>query len=306
MDPLTQVVRLLKPRALLWKQLDTRGRWAIRYPSIEDTVFCLAASGRCRLQIHGRPARTMETGDFLLMSEPPEWLLGDSENTPPIRFQAPPSNPFSRSIVSDESSTAPSFRLLGGRFSFDRTHIGLLRDILPSIVEIPFATTGAGRVAGLLKMLETESWQPRPGSSLVVERLLEILLVEVIRHQGGDRAGARNGLLAGLSDPQLARALHAMHDDAARDWTVESLARTAGLSRSVFAHRFGAAVGVPPMQYLLTWRMALAKEMIGAGASIAEVAFACGYQSASSFSVAFNRSVGCPPSYMRQAVRKAH
>jgi AraC-like DNA-binding protein len=298
-DPLTQVVRLLKPRALLWKQLDTRGPWAIRYPSLEDTVFVLVTEGSARLQLPDRPTRTMMTGDFLLMTEPKEWMMGDSEQTEPIRFQPPQTNPSARSIVTDPSTTAPTFKLLGGRFSFDRTHVGLLKEILPSVVEIGCATAGAARVAALLKMLGTEAWEARPGSALVIERLLEILLIEVIRFQGEERTNAHTGLIAGLADPQIAACLHALHADSSQDWSVATLAKAAGASRSVFAQRFCEIVGMPPMQYLLRWRMALAKEMIGQGQSISEVAYACGYQSVSGFSVAFARHVGCPPSRLR-------
>lgn len=241
----------------------------------------------------------MATGDFLLMTEPREWMMGDSEETEPIRFQPPRTNPSARSIVTDTSSKAPTFKLLGGRFSFDRTHVGLLKQILPSVVEIDRATSGAARVASLLKMLGTEAWEARPGSTLVIERLLEILLIEVIRSQGEERANAHAGLIAGLADPQIAACLHALHADPSRDWSVATLAKVAGASRSVFALRFCDIVGMPPMQYLLRWRMALAKEMIGQGKSVSEVAFACGYQSVSGFSVAFARHVGVPPSHLR-------
>ncbi|OPY94096.1 AraC family transcriptional regulator [Bradyrhizobium sacchari] len=241
----------------------------------------------------------MVTGDFLLMTEPEEWMMGDSEETEPIRFQPPQTNPSARSIVTDTSSSAPTFKLLGGRFSFDRTHLGLLKEILPSVVEIGFATSGATRVASILKMLGAEAWEGRPGCALVIERLLEILLIEVMRYQGEERADLNTGLIAGLADPQIAACLQALHQDPSRDWSVATLAKAAGASRSVFAQRFCEIVGIPPMQYLLTWRMALAKEMIRQGVSISEIAFACGYQSASGFSVAFARHVGCPPSHLR-------
>jgi AraC-like DNA-binding protein len=116
-------------------------------------------------------------------------------------------------------------------------------------------------------------------------------LIEVIRHQGEEQAHAHTGLIAGLADPQIAACLHALHENPSRDWSVATLA--------VFAQRFCEVVGMPPMQYLLRWRMALAKEMIGQGISISEIAFACGYQSVSGFCVAFARHVGCPPSHLR-------
>jgi AraC-like DNA-binding protein len=245
----------------------------------------------------------MTAGDFLLMTEPREWTMGDSDETEPIKFQPPKTNPSSSSIITDPSNTAPTFKQFGGRFAFDRTHAGLLKEILPSVVEIGFATSGAARVTSLLKMLGTEAWEARPGSALVIERLLEILLIEVIRHQGEEQAHAHTGLIAGLADPQIAACLHALHENPSRDWSVSTLAKAAGASRSVFAQRFCEVVGMPPMQYLLRWRMALAKEMIRQGISISEIAFTCGYQSVSGFSVAFARHVGCPPSHLRPPPR---
>jgi hypothetical protein len=122
------------------------------------------------------------------------------------------------------SNTAPTFKQLGGRFAFDRTHVGLLKEILPSVVEIGFTTSGAARVSSLLKMLGTEAWEARPGSALVIERLLEILLIEVIRHQGEEQAHAHTGLIAGLADPQIAACLHALHENPSRDWSVATWA----------------------------------------------------------------------------------
>jgi len=245
----------------------------------------------------------MTAGDFLLMTEPREWTMGDSDETEPVKFQPPKSNPSTSSIITDPSNNAPTFKQLGGRFAFDRTHVGLLKEILPSVVEIGCATSGAAREASLLEMLGTEAWETRPGSALVIERLLEILLIEVIRHQGEEQANTHTGMIAGLADPQIAACLHALHQDPSRDWSVATLAKAAGASRSVFAQRFCKVVGMPPMQYLLRWRMALAKEMIGQGISISEIAFTCGYQSVSGFSVAFARHVGCPPSHLRPPPR---
>jgi len=99
------------------------------------------------------------------------------------------------------------------------------------------------------------------------------------------------------SEPH-ARALRRLHNDVAHPWSVEELAKEAGLSRSVFSERFGQKVGVPPMQYLMDWRMALAKAMLQRDAPPLEaVAVAIGYQSASAFSTAFRREVGSPPSH---------
>ena len=145
----------------------------------------------------------------------------------------------------------------------------------------------------------------RSGRDLVLGRLVEILLVESLRlTQAPD---ASPGLLRGLDDARLAQAIRQIHADPGRPWTMAELAREAALSRSAFFDRFTRSVGVPPMEYLLAWRMALAKDMLRHGEiDIAEVAERVGYASASTFSTAFSRHVGQPPGrFSKRAVEKS-
>src|SRR6185503_753432 len=120
---------------------------------------------------------------------------------------------------------------------------------------------------------------------LVLERLVEILLVEALRFQPARADVQEQGLLSGLADPALAKAIRQMHEEVARSWTVAELAKAAGMSRAVFAERFMRKVGMPPMQYLLEWRMAIAKDILRRERPpLAELAEKIGYQSASAFS----------------------
>ncbi|HWF74107.1 MAG TPA: helix-turn-helix transcriptional regulator [Solirubrobacteraceae bacterium] len=132
-------------------------------------------------------------------------------------------------------------------------------------------------------------------------RLVEVLLIEALRTTPGD--GAPPGLLRGLADARLAPAIRQMHAHVARSWTVTELAHTAALSRSAFFERFTRTMGLPPMEYLLAWRMALAKDLLRRPeVALTEVARRVGYGSASTFSTAFRRYVGQPPSrYARAA-----
>jgi transcriptional regulator GlxA family with amidase domain len=121
------------------------------------------------------------------------------------------------------------------------------------------------------------------------------IAARALRNQLGQAAITRRGLLSGLADPKIAAALQALHDDVRRNWTVETLAEHAGMSRSAFAARFRERVGVPPVEYLRK-RLALAKDALSySNRPLADVALASGYASASAFSTAFSRSVGSPP-----------
>jgi len=146
----------------------------------------------------------------------------------------------------------------------------------------------------LIRLVADEARATRPGREVVLERLLEVLLIEAFRASGG--IAAPPGLLRGLSDPHLAVALRVLHADPAPPWTVAELARAAGLSRSAFFARFEREVGRAPMAYLTGWRMSLAKDRLRRGeGSLTEIGAALGYGSASAFNTAFAREVGQPP-----------
>ena len=154
-------------------------------------------------------------------------------------------------------------------------------------------------MATLVRLVGEESRARRPAREVILARLLEVLLIEALRCTAD--TGASPGLLRGLADSRLASAIRGMHEDPKRSWTVSQLAKEAALSRSSFFERFNRAVGVTPMEYLLAWRMALAKNMLRRNeGGLAEVADRVGYSSASTFSVAFTRHVGQSPTrFMR-------
>jgi AraC-like DNA-binding protein len=175
---------------------------------------------------------------------------------------------------------------------------------LPSLIHIRRDAPGAARLHRIVELISEEAAARRPGRDLILERLVEVLLVETLRFQPAEAATQEKGLLAGLADPSLARALRRLHDDVARRWTVADLARTAGMSRAAFAERFTRTVGMPPMEYLLEWRIAIAKDVLRRDRTpLTEIAEMIGYQSASAFSTAFTRHAGCSPSGFARSMR---
>ena len=299
MDPLGQTVALLRPKALLWKQMQANGNWTVRFPASTGVVFCFVASGNCEFGVEGEPLRALEQGDFLLLSRPPRWRLARETDAarPTVMVEyAPRAGGPERARFVGDAARSPEVEILGGRFTFDPTNADLLTGLVPRRAEILSHNPTGPRLHHLLALIRDESSSERAGQGLVLERLLEVLLVEAIRQAPAAGVVAEPGLLTGLGDPQLAKALNAMHGDLRRPWTVERAARVAGLSRSAFAERFTAVVGLSPMDYLLRLRMALAKDRLRfGGARLAEVATACGYRSVSAFSTAFRRVVGIAP-----------
>jgi transcriptional regulator GlxA family with amidase domain len=187
-------------------------------------------------------------------------------------------------------------RLLGGYFVFDSPDAALLASLLPAVIRV----RGADRLSTLVRLVGEESGEARSGRDLVLTRLVEVLLIEALRTTPAKDAPP--GLLRGLADARLAPAIRQIHEEVARPWTVTQLARSAALSRSAFFDRFTRTIGIPPMEYVLTWRMALAKDLLRhQDISLIEVAQHVGYSSASAFSTAFKRHEGQPPSVYARA-----
>jgi len=296
-DPLSEVITLLRPQTVFSKIISGAGRWGVRYPDFGQPSFCTVLEGRCRLAVDGQAAVTLEEGDFVLLPATPAFTLSGFEPVNPERIDPKVAAKLTGEVRHGTRGGRPDMRMLGGYFVFGSPDAALLVSLLPAVVHV----RGADRLSVLVHLVGEESGEKRPGRDLVLTRLVEVLLIEALRST--PREGAPPGLLRGLADARLAQAMRQMHADPARIWTVDQLAKKAALSRSAFFERFTRAVGLPPMEYLLTWRMAIAKDLLRRqDLALAEVAERVGYGSASTFSTAFSRYVGQPPSrYARAA-----
>ena len=294
-DPLAQVVSLLQPNASFSKLVLASGAWVTRRSDDGRPFYCVALEGVFRLSVAGRETITVEQGDFVLLPESYDFTTSS--------FEAPaPDVPLRRAEIAPgvfrigDPDEAPTVRMLVGHCAFGANDAKLLVSLLPQLVHV----RGQARLTTLVEQVNGETRADRPGRDVVLTRLLEVLLIEALRSSTGPTAAP--GLLRGLADGHLAVALRGMHDRPTHGWTVAELAREAALSRSTFFDRFKREVGVAPMEYLLGWRMALAKDLLRKDRiGVAKVAESVGYSSASTFSVAFARHVGVPPvQFMRE------
>ncbi|QRY65754.1 AraC family transcriptional regulator (plasmid) [Ensifer sp. PDNC004] len=297
-DPLSQLIQLLHPRTVFTKGISGAGRWAVRYSEFGHPSFCTVIEGSCRLAVDGEAPVTLQAGDFVLLPRTPGFTMSGFDAVQPT-FIDPKAVP---SLVGEvrhgRQDGEPDVRLLGGYFVLDSPDAGLLVSLLPALMHL----RGIDRLSTLVRLVGEEARDERPGRDLVLARLVEVMLVEALRSIEGESAAP--GLFRGLGDARLATAIRQLHADPARAWTVAELAHEAALSRSVFFERFTRAVGLPPMEYLLVWRMAIAKDLLRQRElDLAAVAERVGYSSASTFSTAFSRHVGQPPGrYARLAV----
>ncbi|MCW5806721.1 MAG: AraC family transcriptional regulator [Deltaproteobacteria bacterium] len=292
-DPLTEVIALLQPKAVYAKCISGAGDWAVRYSAYDQPSFCVVLEGSCRLAVDGQRPVTLEGGDFILLPATPGFTMSGGAPVRPVPIDPKRLASPVAEIRHGARGGRPDVRQLGGYFAFDSPDAALLVSLLPPLVHV----RGVERLGLLVRLVAEEAAERRSGRDLVLARLVEVLLVEALRSTTADGEDAPPGLLRGLSDANLAAAIRQMHAHVDRPWTVAELAKAAGLSRSSFFDRFTRVVGLPPMEYLLAWRMAVAKGLLRrADLGLAEVAARVGYGSASSFSTAFSRHVGRPPS----------
>jgi AraC-like DNA-binding protein len=291
-DPLSDVVRLLHPQAVFANLISGKGHWAVRYAAYGHPGFCIVLEGDAVLAVDGHPPIAIGAGDFVLLPTTPAFTLSGVLPAPPV-FIDPALVPGGQGeLRHGEQGGAPDMLSLGGAFLFDSANAGLLASLLPTVVHVQ----GAGRLMHLVRMVGEEYRDRKPGSEYMLSRLVEMLLVEAMRWTSADNAPP--GLLRGLGDERLAMALKQIHARIDHAWTVGELAKVAALSRSTFFERFTRTVGVAPMEYVLAWRMQVAKDLLRRdGMTVAEVAQRVGYGSTSSFSVAFSRHAGEPPSH---------
>jgi len=301
-DPLSEVIALLQPRTVFSKRISGAGRWGVRYSEFGLPSFCAVLEGRCRLAVDGERVLTLEAGDFVLLPATPGFTMSGFEPVKPERIDPKQVAGQTGEVRHGTRGGRPDVRLLGGYFVFDSPDAGLLVSLLPALLHV----RGVERLSLLVQLVGDESIAQRSGRELVLTRLVEVLLIEALRSTAGDDAPP--GLLRGLADARLAPALRQMHRQLSRPWTMAQLAKTAALSRSTFFERFTRTVGVPPMEYLLTWRMAVARDLLRRhDLGISEVAERVGYASASTFSTAFSRHVGqAPGRYARADPTTAH
>lgn len=295
-DPLSQVIALLQPRAVFAKGISGAGRWGVRYSAFGQPSFAAVLEGSCRLAVDGHRPLTLEAGDFVLLPTTPGFTLSGFEKVTPVRVDPKRTAAPTGEVRHGTRGGRPDVRLLGGYFVFESADAGLLVSSLPPVLHV----RGVARLSMLVKLVAEEAGERRAGRELILARLVELLLIEALRSTPADDTPP--GLLRGLADARLAPALRQMHAQLARSWTVPELAKAAALSRSAFFDRFTRTVGASPMDYLLGWRMTVAKDLLRREQlGLAEVAERIGYGSASAFSTAFTRHVGQPPSRYARA-----
>ncbi len=292
MDPLSDILTLMKPTGYGFRGLNAAGDWALAFEPAQGIRCFGIETGACQLQVAGTSAPiSLVAGDVALVTVGGA-VLQSSDAAIPVDALALMTSVRAGQIV--VLNGGGECRGLGGFFGLGGVQAKTLVDAIPAMIHVG---PGAGREALLtgMRRLMVELSDPQPGSALLAGHLAQALLVEALREhlKSGQ---STSGWLAALAHPNLRHGMAAVHNDVARHWSISDMARAAGMSRSSFASHFERVTGATPMAYLTRWRMMLASELlISTGMSLPAVASSVGYESESAFGAAFKRITGHSP-----------
>lgn len=297
MDPLSEILTLMRPTVYGFRGLDAAGDWAFAFAAAEG-IRCFAIEyGGCWLRVvGGTPAIRLEAGDVVLLTGARDVHLFSCETIEPVDSMA-----FLSTVSAGQVATingGGECRGIGGFFGLRGSDVATLLIAVPPIVHVRSDVSRAALYAGVQRLMRELS-EPRPGGALLASHLAQALLVEAMRAHL-EAGTTSQGWLAALSVPAMRRVLSAIHSDVVRRWTLRDLAEVACMSRSTFAAHFERITGDTPIAYLTRWRMILAADRLATSdLSLTAVAASVGYDSESAFGNAFKRVMKSTPHQYR-------
>ncbi|MEW5848470.1 MAG: AraC family transcriptional regulator [Myxococcota bacterium] len=302
-DVLADVLSNMQMATLVYGRMELGAPWRLQFPDKEAAHLHVVGRGSARLLVKGQPEVQLQAGDVALVPHRGQHVLSDGKGAPLQRLECGSLEHTRSPMVLRAGGHGAQTTMVAAAFIFSTARRSPLFEHLPPLVHVSAHGAGAPpHLAPLVQMMVAETGAPNAGSSVMVKRLADLLLVQVLRALMANTSCQQHGM-RGLTDPHVGRALSLIHERWAHPWTVESLASTVGLSRSGFAARFSQLVGEPPLEYVARWRMMKAAELLRHGSfSVGEVADRVGYRSEPAFNRAFKRWEGRSPG----AYRKLH
>jgi len=298
MDVFSDVLRRLQLRGSSYFCSDFHGAWGMDEPASQRGTFHIVMRGQAWLQVADTPAVPLVAGDISVIPHGDAHWLADKPQT--IRLSGP------EVIAAIQDGELPfeegemGATLLCGYFEYDARTPHPLLNSLPSLVRLSMEKLDdGGWLLSAVRALSVESRSPGPGREVLIDRLTEVVLIEVFR-RWMQLHSEESGILNALCDARLAKAFDAIHGEPGEQWTVASLATRAGMSRTAFAQEFHDKVGLSPLVYLTNWRMALALDRFKLGDSVLDVSLSLGYRSEAAFSKAFKKVLGITPGQARK------
>lgn len=302
MDILTDVLNTLELKGWLSSRRELKPPWRYDFASGKDAMFHVLSYGSAYLHVEGEAEPTaVEDGDVVLFPAGHAHSLYDDPASPLTRLVHLDYNPQRGIQVADGDGQMPRPLLLCGAFHFEYPHDFPLLHRLPKLIHIRGAQGQVERsFADIVSLMARESASQQLGAEVMLNRLAELLFIQVIRLWIDQQAKASVGWVGALRDQPISAALGLIHQSPERKWTVKELADAAALSRSAFSARFTELVGEPPLTYLTRWRMLRATCLLKNDVGMETIADRLGYESEAAFRKAFKREIGVPPAQYRK------
>jgi AraC-like DNA-binding protein len=313
-DALSETLRVVRLVGAIFIQARFTAPWCYQSPSADSVapileptadrivIFHLITEGECFVELGNEPPVHLVAGDVVVFPQGDAHRMNSQPGLPPAPGGRLADMLTRRPRQLNYGGGGATTRLVCGYLACDERLARLLLAGLPPVLRVNVRGSNAGIwLESSLRYALAEARSPRPGGAGVLAKLSEVLFIEVLRLYMNEQSEGRTGWLAGLGDRIVGAALNVLHKSPAEAWTLESLARAAGTSRSVLAERFQHLVGSSPMQYLTQWRMVLAANLLcRSDAPLARIAEDVGYQTDAAFSRAFRREYGTPPAAWRR------
>lgn len=303
-DPLTQILLNLRLDGLEYGRCRLRAPWAVAFPAQPTARFHFIARGDCWLRAGDADWVQLRQGDAVLLPRGEAHILASSKNVPAVDVATLPRVPVSDVIhlvggesTGDGEATHTLF-CAELRFNLDARHP--LLAMMPDVIRAGELARRDATVPALLEAMEREVAHQRVGACGILARMADVVAATTIRAWVECVCSETTGWIAALRCPVVGKALAAIHADPAREWSIPALASLAGTSRSAFAAAFKKTVGDTPARYIARLQMFQASEWIAAkGMRVSVAADRLGYESEASFSRAYKRIMGMPPSAAR-------
>jgi AraC-like DNA-binding protein len=301
-DPLSEVLQDLRFSDGSYGRCELTRPWGLEFPPIALARFHFVVSGDCWLRAPKRGWLQLHAGDVVLLPHGSGHALADRARGRVTLLEDVPLAEIGDRTYEMRIGGAGSRTILACcSVGFEQPAVHPLLELMPPMLLVRGGGKQDAVLLTLLDVMAEEVLARRVGAATVMTRLADVVITRVIRAWVESRNEDTEGWLAAVRDPQIGRALAAIHQRPGDPWSVESLADVARTSRSVFAERFASVVGVPPARYLARWRMHVASGWLRSDrVTVAEAAARLGYDSEAAFSRAFKRSVGVPPSALRR------
>jgi len=317
MDLVSDILRDLRLQSAVLSTAEFREPWGFDKGAIGAAPFHIIVEGRCFLEAAGGPPVELTAGDLVVLPHGDRHALWSEASVPRASFkEVLAANGIDGTWTRSKrleglgrirfGGTGALTRTITGVFTFQDRRRNPLIEALPPIIHVRGRMgRGPAWLEGSLDLLIEELTAARPGFQTIAERVADMVFVQAIRECIANTPAHGSGWLRGLTDPQIARALALVHERPGEPWTVASLGKAVALSRTVFANRFRALVGVSVMEYVTARRMHVAAGMLTASnEALAGIASEAGYQSEISFSKAFRRWAGVPPGQYRRRMNE--